>query len=200
METSKKILCIEDDQEIADLIGDQLGDCGFDVTTARDGEEGLRAISRNVPDLVLCDIKLPKESGFRVLEHLTAIAPQYGRTPFIFLTAMVDREIELKARQLGADDYVTKPIDFDMLEIIIKTRLANVGRTATHPNSANLSDRESELLTRVARGKTSSEIAGILGMSKRTVDFHLDNARRKLDATTRTQAAIKAAMEQLIEP
>jgi DNA-binding CsgD family transcriptional regulator len=56
------------------------------------------------------------------------------------------------------------------------------------------------LLTRVARGKTSSEIAGILGMSKRTVDFHLDNARRKLDATTRTQAAIKAAMEQLIEP
>ena len=200
VEASKKILCIEDDQEVAALLGEQLRDCGFDVSTARDGPEGLGAISKNVPDLVLCDITLPRESGFWVLERLTAIAPQLGRTPFIFLTATADRDVELKARKLGADDYVTKPIDFDMLEMIINARLANAAQIATPPQSANLHDRERDVLTWVARGKTSSEIADILGLTKRTVDFHLDNARTKLNAATRTQAAIKAALERLIDP
>ena len=63
-----------------------------------------------------------------------------------------------------------------------------------------LSDREAETLTWAARGKTSAEIAQILGLSKRTVDFHIDNARTKLGATTRIQAAIKAMTGRLIEP
>src|SRR6266849_3977768 len=67
------------------------------------------------PDLVLCDINLPVMSGFEVLERLNALAPRLGRIPFVFLTALTDRDSELRARRLGADDYVTKPIDFDML-------------------------------------------------------------------------------------
>jgi DNA-binding CsgD family transcriptional regulator len=63
-----------------------------------------------------------------------------------------------------------------------------------------LSGREIEALTWVARGKTSAEIAPLVGLTKRTVDFHLDNARIKLGATTRTHAAIKAAVGKLIEP
>jgi DNA-binding CsgD family transcriptional regulator len=63
-----------------------------------------------------------------------------------------------------------------------------------------LNDREIEALTWVARGKTSIQIAEILELSKRTVDFHLNNARVKLGASTRTQAAIKAAVGRLIEP
>jgi DNA-binding CsgD family transcriptional regulator len=63
-----------------------------------------------------------------------------------------------------------------------------------------LNDREIEVLTCVARGKTSAQIAISLGMSKRTVDFHLDNARIKLGAATRTQAAVMAALGRLIDP
>jgi DNA-binding NarL/FixJ family response regulator len=101
---------------------------------------------------------------------------------------------------LGADDYVTKPIDFDILETIIKARLAGVARTEIRPKLADLSDREIETLTWVARGKTSTQIAEMLGLAKRTVDFHLDNARTKLGAATRTEAVVKAAFGRLIEP
>ena len=69
-----------------------------------------------------------------------------------------------------------------------------------HLKLVDLSDREVEALTWVARGKTSAEIAQILGLSKRTVDFHIDNAREKLGAATRTQAVMKAADGGLIEP
>jgi DNA-binding CsgD family transcriptional regulator len=69
----------------------------------------------------------------------------------------------------------------------------------THETTV-LNDREIEVLTCVARGRTSAQIATSLGMSKRTVDFHLDNARIKLGAATRTQAAVMAALGRLIEP
>jgi len=101
---------------------------------------------------------------------------------------------------LGADDYVTKPIDFDVLATIIAARLAGVARTGLWPKVAALNDREVEALTWVARGKTSVEIAQILGLTKRTIDFHIDNARAKLGAATRTEAVIKATTGRLIEP
>ena len=157
----KKILCIEDDDESASLIADELVDRGFDVSIARDGQDGLLAILKEKPDLVLSDVGLPRMSGFEVLERLNDIAPRFGRIPFVFLTALTDRGSELKGR---------------------------------------LNDREIEVLTWVARGKTSQEIAGKLRSSKRTIDFHIDNARVKLGAPTRTAAAIKAAIGGLIKP
>jgi DNA-binding response OmpR family regulator len=199
-EPRKKILCIEDDRETARLIAEELTDRGFDIVVARDGHEGFVSILKIAPDLVLCDIGLPIMSGFEVLERLNALAPRLAHVPFVFLTALADRDNELQARRLGADDYVTKPIDFDMLEMIVNARLAGVARNEVWPKLAMLNDREIEALTWVARGKTSAQIADIIGVSKRTVDFHLDNARIKLDATTRTQAAIKAAIGKLIEP
>jgi DNA-binding NarL/FixJ family response regulator len=111
-----------------------------------------------------------------------------------------DRENELKGRHLGADDYVTKPIDFDVLATIITARLAGIARMELWPGRIALNDREIETLTWAARGKTSAEIAHILGLSKRTVDFHIDNARGKLGAATRTEAVMKAADGGLIEP
>jgi DNA-binding NarL/FixJ family response regulator len=120
--------------------------------------------------------------------------------PFVFLTALTDRDNELKGRQLGADDYVTKPIDFELLATIITARLNGVARSALWPKAVGLNDREIEVLTWVARGKTSAEIAKILSLTKRTVDFHTDNARTKLGAATRTEAVIKAASGRLIEP
>ena len=196
----KKILCIEDDRETAALIAEELIDRGYEVSLAHDGSEGLAAIFKIMPDLVLSDISMPALSGFELLERLVALAPRFSRMPFVFLTALTDRDNELKGRQLGADDYVTKPIDFDVLDAIITARLNGVARTALWPKTTDLNDREIEVLTWVARGKTSAEIAQILDLSKRTIDFHTDNARAKLGAATRTEAAIKAAGGRLIEP
>jgi DNA-binding response OmpR family regulator len=196
----KKILCIEDDRETAALIAEELVERGYDVTLAYDGREGFAAILRTMPDLVLSDISMPVMSGFELLERLTTLAPRFGNMPFVFLTALTDRDNELKGRQLGADDYVTKPIDFDVLQTIIDARLAGVARNELWPKLVELNEREVETLTWAARGKTSGEIAQILSLSKRTVDFHIDNARAKLGAATRVEAAIKAATGRLIEP
>jgi DNA-binding response OmpR family regulator len=196
----KRILCIEDDRETAALIAEELVDRGYEVTLAHDGREGLSAILKTMPDLVLSDISMPAMSGFELLDRLVALAPRFSKMPFLFLTALTDRHSELKGRQLGADDYVTKPIDFDMLAAIINARLAGVARTGVWPKTVGLNDREVEVLTWVARGKTSMEIAQILGLSKRTVDFHIDNARDKLGSATRTEAVLKAATGRLIEP
>jgi DNA-binding response OmpR family regulator len=199
-ETRKKILCIEDDRETAALIAEELAERGYDINVAHDGREGFAAILKQMPDLVLSDISMPVMSGFELLEKLTALAPRFGNMPFVFLTALTDRDNELKGRQLGADDYVTKPIDFDLLDAIIVARLAGVARNELWPKRIELNEREIETLTWAARGKTSAEIAQILGLSKRTVDFHIDNAREKLGAATRVEAAIKAATGRLIEP
>src|SRR5215470_493509 len=199
-EARKKILCIEDDRETATLIAEELVERGFEISIAHDGRAGLAAILKNMPDLVLSDISMPVMSGFELLERLTALEPRFAKMPFIFLTALTDRDNELKGRHLGADDYVTKPIDFDVLGAIISARLARVARADVWPKLVDLNDREIETLTWAARGKTSAEIAQILGLAKRTVDFHIDNARVKLGVSTRVQAAIKAATARLIEP
>ncbi|CAA2143057.1 response regulator [Hyphomicrobium sp. ghe19] len=194
---TKKILCIEDDRETAALICEELTDAGYQVLLAHDGHQGLKAVLTHSPDLVLSDISMPVMSGFAVLERLTALSPRFSELPFVFLTALADRESELKGRRLGADDYVIKPIDFEILLTMIARRLgANPRKTlAPHP----ITDREAEILAWIARGKTSSEIAYILGLAKRTVDFHADTARVKLNVSTRTEAAVKAALQGIIK-
>jgi DNA-binding response OmpR family regulator len=126
VEARKKILCIEDDLEAAELIVEELVDQGFEPITAHDGGEGLEAILKHRPDLVLCDVSMPVMSGFEVLERLNAMVPKVGRVPFVFLTAMSEREEEMRGRRLGAEGYVVKPVDFDDLNAIINARLAGV--------------------------------------------------------------------------
>jgi len=141
---------------------------------------------------------MPVMSGFDLLERTTALGPRFKDMPFVFLTALSDRENELRGRQLGADDYVAKPIDFEVLDTILRARLARVARMDIWRRDVELTDRETEALTWSARGKTSDEIAVILGLSRRTVDFHLDNARAKLGVATRIEAVATAVAAQLI--
>jgi len=196
----KRILCIEDDSETAALIAEELTDRGYEVGVAYNGRDGLAAILRAAPDLVLADVSMPVMSGFDLLERVTGHEPRFARMPFVFLTALADHDNELKGWQLGADDYLTKPVDFDVLAAVIESRLRRVARSALWPKRIALGERERETLTWAARGKTFAEIGQILGLSRRTVEFHLDNARRKLGVPTRTQALVKAAIGQLIEP
>jgi DNA-binding NarL/FixJ family response regulator len=197
---SKQILCIEDDAETAALIAEDLRDRGHSVEIATNGHSGLSAILKTSPDLVLCDINMPGMTGFELMERLIILAPQFEAVPFIFLTARTDRDSELKGRRLGADDYVTKPVDFEILAAIIDARLGKGARNEVWSRHVALNGRELECLTWSARGKTSPEIATILNLSKRTINFHIENACRKLNVSTRTEAVAKAASSRLIDP
>jgi DNA-binding response OmpR family regulator len=195
-----RILCIEDDRDTASLICEELIDRGFAVQVAYNGSDGLAAILKEPPDLVLSDIGMPGMSGFQLLERLTSMEPRFEHMPFVFLTALGDHDNKLRGWQLGADDYLIKPVDYDVLAALITARLARVARSAIWPKLIGLREREVETLTWAARGKTFQEIGTILSLSKRTVEFHLDNARRKLGVATRTQALVKAARGNLIQP
>jgi DNA-binding NarL/FixJ family response regulator len=191
-------MCVEDDQETASLIAEALTELGYTVDLAFDGESGFAKIIAERPDLVLCDVSMPRMSGFELLEKVRAAGPAFARIPFVFLTALGDRENELAGRRLGADDYLTKPADFVMLGIVVDNRLRRAeGRTGAH-SEIRLTAREKEVLTWVGRGKTSSEIALILGLSDRTINFHCDQAMRRLDVINRVQAVAKALSEGLI--
>ena len=200
MPPRKKILCIEGDRETAALLAEEFAERGYEMMLSHDGQEGFAAILRAHPDIVLCDVSMPVMGGFEVLDRLMALTPQFSSMPFIFLTALGDRDNQLKGRRLGADDYVVKPIDFDILETVIISRLAKVARTELWSREVALTDREIECLTWAARGKTSTEIAQIIGSTKRNVDFHIETACRKLNVSTRIQAAVKAASGGSIQP
>jgi DNA-binding NarL/FixJ family response regulator len=192
------ILCVEDDEETASLLAEALSELGYTVECSPDGEHGLATILSARPDLIICDVRMPRMGGFDLLEKVTAAGPAFAEIPFIFLTALGDRDSELVGRRLGADDYLTKPIDFEMLGAAIENRLRRRLERFGPTTKLHLTEREREVLTWVGRGKTSSEIAIILGIRERTVNFHCDEAMKRLDVINRTQAVAKAMAYGLI--
>src|SRR5262249_6058442 len=168
---------------------------GFEPLLASDGVEGLQKV-RERPSLILCDIDMPHMSGFDVLRQLRKSNGQLRNIPFLFITAYGSRESHLLARQLGCDDFLTKPLDFELLVEIVKRRL--VRDPEPTPVPFVLTEREVEALTWVARGKSSADIAVLMHVSERTINFHINNVIRKVGVATRVQAAIRCALLGLI--
>ena len=123
-----KVLCIEDEAEIRALLVEELSEEGHDVVEAADGLLGLTAITQHKPDVVLCDITMPNMDGHALLHELRTNHPEFAELPFIFLSALADRQQILEGKKLGADDYLTKPIDFELLIATLEARLAQVRR------------------------------------------------------------------------
>lgn len=99
-----------------------------------------------------------------------------------------DRDSKLAGRRLRVDDYLSKPIDFEMLRVVVENRLRRANGRRALGRQVHLTQREKEVFTWVARGKTSAEIAIILWLSDRTVNFHCDLAMKRLNVINRTQA------------
>ena len=197
MNARPKILCIEDDPETVELLVEVLQEEGFDPIVARDGREGVAKFEER-PNLILCDVDMPHMSGFSVLQQLRESIGQLRSIPFLFITAYGSRESHLQARRLGCDDFITKPLDFQLLVEIVRNRLAQI--PIATPVQFTLTDREIEGLTWVARGKSSNDIAVLMNVTERTVNFHINNVIRKLGVATRVQAAIQCALLGLINP
>ncbi len=125
------ILCVEDEADIRGDIVEELRDAGYATVEAANGREGMEAIARHKPDLVLCDITMPEMNGYEMLTALRDDHPEFADLPFVFLSALADRKDILSGRQLGADDYVTKPIDFEMLMATVGSQVRQVARMQT---------------------------------------------------------------------
>ncbi|GMG98088.1 response regulator YycF [Tepidimicrobium xylanilyticum] len=131
---SKKILLVEDEKAIAEIVRFNLEKEGFSVDLAFDGEEAIEKVHSLLPELILLDIMLPKKDGFQVLKE---IRKDY-KIPILMLTAKEEEVDKVLGLELGADDYITKP--FSMRELIarVKANLRRVEFSNSNLNSDNV--------------------------------------------------------------
>lgn len=115
----KKILLIEDNQDVRENTAEILELAGYKVFTAENGKVGVTAAQTNKPDLIICDIMMPVLDGYGVL-HLLGKNQETASIPFIFLTAKAERSDLRKGMEMGADDYITKP--FSMRELVARVQ------------------------------------------------------------------------------
>ena len=203
-----RILIVEDDPSLAQIVRDNLLMDGFDVEWAPRAERALGLYRSFVPDLVLLDVMLPDLSGF----ELARILRHGGKTPIIILSARSEKADKLAGLRLGADDYMTKPFDMEELVARINTVLRRVkptitgiklagvtidfpSQTATGPHGdLHLTHREFEILRVLAerragvvfRDELFKEVWGLLDNSTtRSVDRAVSRLRQKIETDPR---------------
>ena len=207
--TGQKILVIEDEKALADVLGYNLRREGYDVTLAYDGQEGLKQASAKLPDLIVLDLMLPTISGTEVLRELRS-SDRTREIPVIILTAKAEEADQVVGFTLGADDYVTKPFSVKVLiQRIRAVKRRSEGTTEpedqiTHCNvridrirhRAFVDDRELDLtptefrlleimLKSPGRAFTRQQLMdGSIGegavVLERTIDVHVKTLRRKM--------------------
>src|SRR6266404_1573785 len=198
----KRILVIEDEPEMRRNIATLLRLTSYEPLTAQNGREGVEVARRARPDLILCDVMMPELDGFGVLRALQEDT-ELARIPFIFLTAKGEKDDLRSGMNLGADDYLTKPVANKDLVQAIEARLSRSARQAkrefkpdfssTEPlQTLGLTARATETLLWLSQGKTNSDIATILGITESTVKKHVQEIFEKLGAETRGAATVRA--------
>jgi DNA-binding response OmpR family regulator len=203
----KKILVVDDKPELRTLLKSYLGQEGFEVATAGDGQEGLFVARREKPDLILLDLMMPEMGGY---EFLRAFSRE-SDTPVIILTARLEENDKVLGLELGADDYVTKPFSPRELTSRVRAvlrrmdkqgtgqeilrageiRLDRAGRiTTVNGQSIDLTPSEFDLLATLmaAPGRVFSRLELLDRLQgsayegyERTIDVHIRNLRAKIE-------------------
>jgi len=199
-----KILVIEDDRSISELIEIQLSISGYDVVTASNGKEGLEKLSKDI-DLVILDIMMHVMNGYEVLEHIK-------ETPTIILSAKDQLDDKMKGFHLGADDYLAKP--FELMELLMRVKAVlkrnrpirlyeKFGVKVDFENRIvlkgdrhiNLTLKEYDLLSYLIENEGMALSRDCLlenvwdfafAGSSRTVDIHIQKLRKKLEIPIET--------------
>lgn len=199
----KKILIIEDDPQMRANLTTILQMESYQVTASANGADGLTQARQSHPDLILCDIMMAGADGHEVLRQLRG-DPGTAGIPLIFLTAKTDPADLRRSMNLGADDYLTKPITVPELLAAIEARLQRKKELRTgggfQPSfqspapleKLGLTPREAEVLFWVAQGKTNAEIGLILELSIGTVKKHIEHILPKVGVENRATATLRA--------
>ena len=203
----KKIFCVEDDDNIRELIEYTLNQTGFEAKGFACAGEFFSELESDVPDLILLDIMLPDKDGIEILRELRS-AEKYAKIPVIMLTAKSGRMDKIKGLDTGADDYITKP--FDIMELVSRIKavlrrykketsdkvnyrgieLDRKCRTVTADGeNINLTYKEFEVLSLLisnpgmvfTRDRLMNDVWGTdFEGETRTVDVHIRTLRQKL--------------------
>ena len=215
----ERILVVEDESAIVDIVCRALRRHGYETESAGDGDAALDKAATLRPDLVILDLMLPKMDGWEVCRRLRAM-PETASTPVIMLTARRDERDVLEGLEIGADDYIKKP--FSLAELVARVR-ALLRRTAgkeaartiedgdlridlddemtfIRNETVDLSPTEFRLLELLARrmGRTVSreellgKIWSFYGGDTRTVDVHVSRLRKKIDDGKRPALVIQS--------
>lgn len=200
------VLCIDDEPNLLDDIAEELTEAGHNVVKAINGSIALEWLENNNPDLILCDISMPGISGYDVLKSERAKDPQNASVPFIFLTALADPLQIIQGKQMGADDYLVKPIDYALLIATVDTRLRQISRIKDAEKNNhqidinsfvikfNLTPAEIRVLESLLKGNSLKQIAFEFGLSRTTVAYHMRNLFQKTN--TGRQAELIALLLQ----
>lgn len=201
----KRILIVDDEEQIRNILRMYLVKEGYEVSEAEDGEKGLKLFYEKPFDLVILDVILPKKDGWSILREIK----KYTETPVIMLTARDDSEDEVFGFEMGADDYITKPFNNKVLLARVKSLLRKtnnmvesiieIGDLVINDTSHSVSNskgeielapKEYDLLVyliknnkiALSREKLLNEVWGydFLG-DDRTIDTHIKNLRKKLE-------------------
>jgi two-component system, NarL family, response regulator LiaR len=181
------------------------------VGEAADGEEAVEAAGRLAPDVALVDLVMPRLDGIGAIRRIRELSPG---TRVIVLTSFADEDKMLPAVRAGAAGYLLK--DVQPQELVRAIRTVHGGEALLHPSvvaalieevtdggprpAAALTEREREVLVLIARGLANKAIAFELGVAEKTVKAHVSSILAKLGLSDRTQAALYAVREGLVEP
>ena len=182
------------------------------VGEAADGEQAVAAVARLEPDVALIDLVMPRVDGLEAIKRIRALSIA---TRVIVLTSFADEDKMLPAVRAGAVGYLLK--DVDPQELVAAIRTVHEGETILHaavirelvrevagdgrepPADNPLTPREREVLGLIARGRANKAIAFELGVAEKTVKTHVSNILGKLGVSDRTQAALYAVREGLVD-
>ena len=193
-----RVLVVDDDPAIRELIASTLAEHGFLIRRACDARETIYLMQRETADVVLLDVHLPDISGYQVCRRLR---DDYGDAIGIILISgeRMESMDRVAGMLLGADDYLVKPFVLDELLARVQ-RLARRTRPLPRTAVAGLTRRELEILRLLACGLDPAEIARDLVITPKTVEKHIEHILLKLGVHSRAQAVALAFQDQLGEP
>jgi DNA-binding response OmpR family regulator len=132
----KTILVIEDNEDILENLTEYFEMEGYKILRSNNGKTGVELAREFIPDLIICDVLMNEMSGYEVLDLLLS-TPKTSEIPFIFSTSQSEKVDRIQALRLGADDYITKPFDMEVLLGMAKTWI----KSGTNRNSINEKSR-----------------------------------------------------------
>lgn len=204
----KKILIADDEPDILEIVQYNLQNEGYEVTTAKNGNEAIEQAKRFSPDLIILDIMMPGKNGIEVC-NILRMQPAFNDTLIIFLTALSDEGTEVKGLETGADDFITKPISPKVLVSKVNALFRRVNKEDTgilqigelkidrekyivtyQGQDIILARKEFELLALLAgkpgkvflRNEILNQVWGTeVIVGDRTIDVHIRKIRQKLN-------------------
>ena len=207
MIVAKKILVADDEPDILEILSFNLSGEGYEVATAKNGDEAIEKAKTFKPDLIILDVMMPSKTGFEACTILRS-QPQFAETLIIFLTAMSDESAEIRGLETGADDYLAKPIKPKVLLSKVNALFRRLGKEDTSVITVGdfridrekymvsykgadifLARKEFELVALLAskagkvflRNEILSRIWGTeVIVGDRTIDVHIRKIRQKL--------------------